>query len=33
MPTNYPGAIDKLRFTYVPATGFWYGELVGVHYA
>jgi hypothetical protein len=27
------GYIDKLRFTYVPATGFWYGELVGVHYA
>jgi hypothetical protein len=27
------GYIDKLKFTYIPATGFWYGELVGVHYA
>ena len=21
------------HFTYIPGTGFWYGELVGVHYA
>jgi hypothetical protein len=27
------GYVDKLHFTYIPGTGFWYGELVGVHYA
>lgn len=27
------GYVDKLKFTYIPTTGFWYGELIGVHYA
>jgi hypothetical protein len=26
------GYMDKIHFTYLPGTGFWYGELVGVHY-
>jgi len=27
------GFVDKIRMTYIPFTGFWYGELVGVHYS
>ena len=27
------GFVDHVRLTYMPGQGFWYGELVGVHYA
>lgn len=27
------GYVDHLRFTYLPDTGFWYGDLIGVHYS
>jgi hypothetical protein len=27
------GFVDHVRMTWLPAQGFWYGELVGVHYA
>jgi hypothetical protein len=27
------GYVDRFHFTYIPFTGFYYGELVGVHYA